>query len=89
MITASDAHLLSTCKYGNVFYNIEKAARKNKFSYTYCTRSETSIPTELYNLLKGLGYNVTIKEDIVFDEDHYGKIVEGTEKSLYDVEISW
>lgn len=89
MISASEAHLLSTCKYGDIFYSIENAARQNKFSYTYCVRSETSIADVLHNLLTSLGYKVTVEEEVVYEDDHYGKIIEGTEKTLYTVEISW
>ena len=87
MITAEEARRLSGEKYNKVSNEIERIARNG--GHEYCYKNFSPMPNELYEYLVENGYRVIFKEEIVYDEDHYGEEIEGTERTLYCAVISW
>lgn len=89
MITAKEAHAIAASKYESVFADIEKAAKQNNFMYVYTYRCVKNMPDELQKLLSDLGYDVDIQEEIEWDQDHYGNIIEDSGRTLYTITIHW
>jgi hypothetical protein len=88
MITAEEARKISDSKYHSIYNNIERIARNGGHKYEYNT---LIVPMEkdLYDHLIANGYKIVTKEEVTCDEDHYGKIIRGTERTIYHNIISW
>ena len=87
MITAEEARRLSEEKYITISDEIERIARYGGHEYRY--RSSSPIPDDLYMHLVENGYNVILKKETECDEDHYGKDVPGTERTMHICTIIW
>ncbi len=87
MITAEEARKLSKNKYHGISNEIEKIAKNGGYSYHY--KDTNPISHELYVYLIELGYRVLLHEETVCDEDHYGKDIPGTERTIYHIIIDW
>lgn len=87
MITAQEARQLAENKYNFIFDEIERIAKHGGHEYDY--KDSKPMHHDLYVYLVELGYKVLFKEEVKCDEDHYGKEIEGTERTVYHNIINW
>lgn len=88
-ITADEARSLADDEWTRTYNSIREAALKGCKSFTYSYKSTKKIPQELVIDLEIHGFKVEISTFEEWDNNQWGEPIEGSDRELENVTISW